>query len=316
MAKTKVCIIINPISGTESKQSIPETIAAAFDQKKFDVIIRITGYPGHATEIAKDAVAEKFTYVICAGGDGTVNEVAKALVNTDCTLGIIPFGSGNGLARELGIPMNTKGAIDIIRKEKCRKIDYGIANGHIFFTTCGVGFDAFISNRFAEDKQRGALGYLRNILEGVFDFKAESYEIEHDEGVISEKAFVVTCANASQYGNDMFIAPGADMEDGKMNLSILKPFNALEIPQTTLQLFTNNIDKNGKMISLLTENVVIKRAHSGTMHVDGEPIETGETITVKMIKRGLSVLAPQKSRKRSPKDTNIFSALTRWIGEQ
>ena len=313
MSRPKVCVIINPVSGTESKQSIPEMVAAAFDQKKYKVVFHITGFPGQATGITRKAVKKGYQYVICAGGDGTVNEVAKAMVNTECTLGIIPFGSGNGLARELGIPLNAEGAIDIILQENVRVIDYGIANDHIFFTTCGVGFDAFISDKFADNNQRGPLGYVRNVLESVFDFRAETYEITHDGGVFEEKAFIVTCANASQYGNDAFIAPSADIEDGKMNLSILKPINALEIPQTTLQLFTKNIEKNGKMESFLTEKAVIKRSHPGVMHVDGEPLNTGEVVMVEMVKKGLRVLAPSKSDKAEPRDNNIFSGITRWL---
>ncbi|MFA7390034.1 MAG: acylglycerol kinase family protein, partial [Proteiniphilum sp.] len=124
MEKEKVCLIINPISGTESKKNIPEMVAAAYDQKKFDLVIRITGYPGHATEIAQQAVKEQYRYVLTAGGDGTVNEVARTLVNSDTTLGIIPFGSGNGLARELDIPMDAEKALEIILKGKSRTIDY------------------------------------------------------------------------------------------------------------------------------------------------------------------------------------------------
>lgn len=316
MEKAKVCVIINPVSGTESKKNIPEEIAAAFDQKKFDVIIRITGYPNHATEITRQAVAEQFKYVIVAGGDGTVNEVARALINTDTILGIIPFGSGNGLARELGISMDTKKAIRIILREHTRTIDYGIANDHTFFCTCGVGFDALISDKFAEEKKRGPLGYLRNILEAVVDFKSEEYEITHDSGTIKEQAFVVTCGNASQYGNDAYITPGADLEDGKMNVSILKPITALEIPQTTLQLFTKNIDKNSKMISLVTSELTIKRSSSGVMHVDGEPVSTGKEIKVEIIPKGLKVLAPSPSKIKKKENENIFSALTRWFGEE
>ena len=314
MEKEKICVIINPISGTESKQSIPDEVAAAFDQKKFDVFFRITGYPDHATEIAKDAVRKKYKYVITVGGDGTVNEVAKALVNTDCTMGIIPFGSGNGLARDLHIPLDSKNAIKIILGENVRTIDYGIANGHVFFCTCGVGFDAFISGKFAEEKQRGPLGYVRQVLEGVTDFKSDEYDITYDDGSLKERAFVVTCANASQYGNDAFIAPEADMEDGKMNVSILKPLNAIEIPQTTLQLFTKNIDKNSKMISLLTANLTIHRSREGVMHVDGEPVQTGKDIQVKIVPKGLRVLAPKKSERKEGGKENIFSSLTRWLG--
>lgn len=317
MDKEKVCLIINPISGTESKKNIPEEVAAAFDQREFDVIIRITGYPDHATEIAREAVKNRFSYVLTAGGDGTVNEVAKVLVNTDTTLGIIPFGSGNGLARELDIPMDSEKAIDIILKKNRRTIDYGIANDHIFFCTCGFGFDAFISDKFAEEKKRGPLGYVRNILESAVDFKSEEYEITYDEGTITERAFVLTCANASQYGNEAYIAPGASMDDGKMNVSILKPLNALEIPHTTLQLFTKNIDKNSKMTTLITRELTIKRARAGLMHVDGEPVQTDKDVNVKIIHKGLKVLVPSKKikvRKRNEVE-NVFNALTRWFNE-
>lgn len=316
MKKEKVCLIINPVSGTESKKNIPEEVAAAFDQKKYDLMIRITGYPGHATEIARQAVKEQYRYVLTAGGDGTVNEVARALVNSDTTLGIIPFGSGNGLARELDIPMDAEKAIDIILNEHSRTIDYGVANGHIFFCTCGFGFDAFISDKFADEKKRGPLGYLRNILESAVDFKSEEYAITCDEGSLTERAFVLTCANASQYGNEAYIAPGASMDDGKMNVSILKPLNALEIPQTTLQLFTKNIDKNSKMTTLVTQKLSIRRARAGVMHVDGEPVETGREISVEIIHKGLKVLVPlEKKKKKKREAENIFSSLTRWFNE-
>lgn len=314
MRKNKVCLIINPVSGTESKKNIPEEVAAAIDQTESDVIIRVTGYPGHATEIARDAVKEKFAYVLTAGGDGTVNEVAKELINTDTVLGILPFGSGNGLARDLNIPLDLEKSIRIVLDGNIRTIDYGTANEHIFFCTCGVGFDAFISDKFAEERKRGPLGYVRNIVEGAIDFKSEEYEITHDGGAIKERAFLLTCANASQYGNEVYIAPGADMEDGKMNVSILKPLNANEIPQTTLQLFTRNIDKNSKMISLLTSNLTIKRSKPGVLHVDGEPIEAGKEINVKIFHRGLKVFAPRVTEMRTAKEKeNILSTITRWL---
>lgn len=312
MAKTKVCVIINPISGTESKKGIPEAVAAAFDQKIFDIVFRITGYPDHATEIAKGALENGFKYILTAGGDGTVNEVAKVLVNTDAILGIIPFGSGNGLARDLNIPLESDKAIQIILQGNTRTIDYGSANGNIFFCTCGVGFDAFISDKFADEKKRGPLGYVRNIVEGAIEFKPEDYKLIYDGGTIEERAFLVNCANASQYGNEAYIAPGADMEDGKMNVSILKPLNPNEVPYTTFQLFTKNIDKNSKMTTFLTSKITINRCREGVMHVDGEPIMTGKKIDVKIYPKGLRVFAPSKIEDKKEKD-NIFSAITRWI---
>lgn len=315
MPKKKVCVIINPVSGTGSKQSIPVKINSAFDPKKYDVIIRYTGYADHATEIAKDAVKENFKYVIAAGGDGTVNEIAKALVDTPCVLGIIPLGSGNGLARDLNISMNIDRSIETITKGEERKIDYGIANEHIFFCTCGVGFDAFVSERFAEEKMRGPIGYVKNILESVIDFKSEEYELIYEGKTIKERAFVVTCANASQYGNEAYIAPNADMEDGKMNVALIKPINALEMPQTTIQLFTKNLHKNNKVIHILTSDLVIKRNRSGVMHIDGESIDAGKEINVRIIPKGLNVLAPKKTKndKRPIENDPIFSVFLRWF---
>lgn len=316
MTKDKVCLIINPISGTESKKNIPEEVAAAIDQKKQDLIIRITGYPKHATEIARQAAKDKYKYVIAAGGDGTVNEIARELVNTNTTLGILPLGSGNGLARDLGIPIDIEKALKIILNEYIRKIDYGIANERIFFCTCGLGFDAFVSGKFAEERKRGPLGYVRNVLESVVDFNAEEFVITYDEGTLTEKAFILTCANASQYGNDAYIAPTASMDDGMMNVSILKPLNALEIPQTTLQLFTKNIEKNSKMTSLLTNKLHIKRAKPGLIHIDGEPVYAGSEVDVRIVHKGLQVFAPTPSEidERNRKENeNIFNALTRWF---
>lgn len=314
MTKEKVCLIINPVSGNESKKNIPEEVAVAIDQKKNDLIIRVTGYPLHASEIAREAVKEGYKSVIVAGGDGTVNEAARELVNTPTTLGIIPLGSGNGLARDLGIPIDPEKALDIVLREHRRPIDYGIANGHIFFCTCGFGFDAFISDRFAEDRRRGPLGYVRNVLESVVDFKSDEYELTHDGGTLRERAFILTCANASQYGNEAHIAPGASLDDGKMNVSILKPLNALEIPQTTLQLFTRNIDKNSKMTTLVTQRLHIKRSRAGMMHVDGEPVQSEKEIDVRIFHQGLHVFAPDKAEIRKRKENeNIFSSLTRWF---
>lgn len=314
MAKERVCLIINPVSGTESKKSIPEDVAAAINQKENDLIIRVTGYPLHASEIAREAVRDGYKSVIVAGGDGTVNEAARELINTPVTLGIIPLGSGNGLARDLGIPIDAEKALQIVLQEHARAIDYGTANGHIFFCTCGFGFDAFISDRFAEERRRGPLGYVRNVLESVVDFKSDEYVLTHDGGIVQERAFILTCANASQYGNEAHIAPGASLDDGMMNVSILKPLNALEIPQTTLQLFTRNIDKNSKMTTLVTRRLHIKRSKAGMMHVDGEPMQAENEIDVRIFHKGLRVFAPEQieNRKRKENET-IFSSLTRWF---
>lgn len=299
-SKKKVYVIINPVSGTSSKNNLPHKIAAAFDQHRFDVHIFITGYAGHGSEIALSAIKNKVEYVVAVGGDGTVNEVGGTLVGSDTALGIIPMGSGNGLGRDLNIPIDVKKALEIIMEENVVSIDYGLANGKAFFCTCGVGFDALVAEKVAGQKIRGSLMYFKNMLDAFFQQKAETYEISCPEGTINDKAFVVTCANASQYGYNAHIAPHADVQDGLMNVTILKPLSILDVPQTSIQLFTKKLDENKNMVELMTKEVVIKREHEGLMHIDGDPIQAGKEIHVEIIPKGLKVLVPINPPKKNP----------------
>lgn len=301
-AKKKIYAIINPKSGTSSKQNLPHKIAETFDAHKFDVHIFITGYAGHGSEIARQAIRDKVDYVIAVGGDGTVNEVARTLVNSDTALGIIPLGSGNGLARDLNISTDAKKAMGIILDENIIFIDYGMVNNRIFFCTCGVGFDAEVAAMSSGKKTRGSFMYFKNMLETFIRQKPETYEIICPEGTIKDKAFVVTCANASQYGYNAHIAPHADIQDGMMNIAILKPLSILDVPQTSLQLFTKKIDESSKMIELITNEVTIKRESEGMMHIDGDPVEMGKEIHVKIIPQGLKVLVPANPPKKHPLD--------------
>jgi len=300
--KKKIYVIINPKSGTSAKQNLPHKIAEKFDAHKFDVHIFITGYAGHGSEIARKAITDKASYVIAVGGDGTVNEVGGALIGSDVTLGIIPMGSGNGLGRELNIPVDAKKAMEIIQEENVISIDYGTVNDRIFFCTCGVGFDAEVAAKVSGQKKRGSLMYLKNMLETFIEQKPQEYEVICPEGTIKDRAFVVTCANASQYGYNAHIAPHADIQDGMMNVAILKPLSILDVPQTSLQLFTKKIDENSKMIELLTNEATIRREHAGVMHIDGDPVEMGKEIHVKIFPQGLKVLVPKNPPKKNPLD--------------
>lgn len=301
--KKKVYVIINPVSGTSSKQDMPFKITKALDAQKFDVHIFITGYAGHGSEIAKQAIKDKVDYVVAVGGDGTVNEVARTLIGSETALGIIPMGSGNGLGRDLNIPTEAKKAIEVITEENVVSIDYGKINDeHIFLCTCGVGFDAEVAAKVSGKKNRGSLMYFKNMLETFLQKKPETYEIICPEGTIKDKAFVVTCANASQYGYNAHIAPHADIQDGMMNVAILKPLSILDVPQTSLQLFTKKIDENNKMIELITNKVTIKREREGVMHIDGDPVEMGKEINVEVFPKGLKVLVPKDPPKKNPLD--------------
>lgn len=288
----KYLYIINPISGTRSKVDIPHLIEDIF--KGEDYTVSFTEYAGHASILAKEAVQMGYKAVIAVGGDGTINEVARSLINSDTILGIIPVGSGNGLARELAIPMNIKKALKIIRDGNIRVIDYGLANNQPFFCTCGVGFDARVSYKFAKDKKRGGLMYVKNVITEFLNYQPETYEILMDNDQIKEKAFLVTVANASQWGNNAFIAPDADMEDGKLNITLLKPFTYIDIPNLAVQLFTRMIDMNSHICTFEKDSVSILRDKPGVIHLDGEPMIMPERIDITTTAGGLKVFVPVK----------------------
>lgn len=290
--KKTVYVIINPTSGTSSKGNIPIKITEMLDSKDFYIHFIFTGYAGHGYEIAKEAVTKKIDIVIAVGGDGTVNEVGRALIGTETILGIIPLGSGNGLARDLGISRNLTKAIEIIKKQNIKKIDYGVANNHVFFCTCGFGFDAEVAEKSIGKKTRGTLMYFKNMVNAFFQQEPKNYEIICEEGTIKTKAFVVTCANAAQYGYNAYIAPHANIQDGKMNLAILEPLGLTDVPLTSLQLFTKKIDQNKKMQQILTSKATIVREKAGIMHIDGDALLGPETIEVEIINQGLNVFVP------------------------
>ena len=286
-----ITFIINPISGTQSKHEIPDLIDRILDKERFEYEVFITEYAGHAAELAKARAAQGDDIVVAVGGDGTVNEVARSLVHTETALGIIPCGSGNGLARHLCIPMDIRKALDIINQAQIEAFDYGVINGLPFFCTCGMGFDAFISLKFAESGKRGPITYVENVLREGLKYKPETYEIIDDNGTTQYKAFLIACANASQYGNNAYIAPGATMKDGEMDVIVMEPFDALEAPQIAADLFMKTLGNNSKIKTFRTRNLTIHRQGPGAIHYDGDPIMTNSDIDVHIEHLGIRIVA-------------------------
>lgn len=289
--KEKILFIINPKSGVLSKKNIPRVVEKNIDRNRFDLFVEYTAYAGHATEIAASAVERGFDVVVAVGGDGTVNEVARALVHTDTALGVIPCGSGNGFARHIGIPIDVKKAIDFINKSETTKIDYGKLNDTPFFCACGVGFDALVSNDFANSTYRGMVSYVQKTLADWVDYKPEIYEVVADSVKKKYKAFLIACGNASQYGNNAFITPYASMRDGLLSVSILAPFAPVEVPLIVGQLFSNMLDKNSRMTTIAARKITIKRKKAAPVHYDGEPAMMDAELNIEVVPDGLKVLA-------------------------
>ena len=292
--KKKIIFIVNPISGTSAKQKILELIEELLDRDLFEWEVRNTEYAGHAAEIAKAASNTAVDIVCAIGGDGTVNETARAIVHTNTALAIIPAGSGNGLARHLHIPMDPRGAIQVLNECNIHPMDYGLIDDHPFFCTCGMGFDAFISQKFAAAGRRGPLTYIENVLANGLVYDPDTYDIFIDNQEVSEyKAFCIACANASQYGNNAYIAPEASVRDGLMDVTIIQPFTMIDAPQIAIQLFNGKLPSNSRIKTFQCKRLHIHRNNPGAIHYDGDPVETGTDIDVQIVHDGLLCISPQ-----------------------
>ena len=311
----RVVFIMNPISGTQNKAGIPELIESTLDHEKFSYELLMTEHAGHASELAHEAMERGVDIVVAIGGDGTVNEVARAIVHSQTALGIIPCGSGNGLARHLMIPMNIKRAIGIINRDEIHELDYGLINGHPFFCTCGMGFDAFVSLKFAEAGKRGPITYVENVLREGLKYEPETYEIQDEQGLTRAKAFLISCANASQYGNNAYIAPQASMSDGLLDVIIMEPFDVIEAPQISIEMFNKTLDKNSKIKTFRCQKLHIHRKQAGVIHFDGDPVMTDADVDIELKPKGIRVVVNPDADKSQRKPNAFQSAASELFNE-
>lgn len=285
-----IVFITNPISGTISKAGIPELVEVHHDHARFSYEFVSTQYAGHATLLAQEAAARGADIVCAIGGDGTVNEVGRGLLGTETAMAILPCGSGNGLARHLMLPMDLKRCLDIINLDTVETLDSGVINGHPFFCTCGMGFDAFISMKFAEAGKRGLMTYVEQMLREGLSYKPETYEIEDEMGSKTYKAFLISAANASQYGNNAYIAPHASMSDGLLDVIIMQPFSLIEAPQVTLEMLNKTIDKNVNIRTFKARHVHIHRSKPGLIHYDGDPLMSDADVEIEVKPKSIRVV--------------------------
>ncbi|HEX8548169.1 MAG TPA: diacylglycerol kinase family protein [Cytophagaceae bacterium] len=290
----KILFIINPISGSTSKAALPKLIETKLNSKWYRPEIVFTDYAGQGKEIALNAVHSGMKKIIAVGGDGTINEIAQTLIGTPGVLGIIPAGSGNGLARHLGIPMDQQKAIELLNNHREICIDCATINGKYFFCTAGVGFDAHIGDVFAKKTHRGIKGYITSSIREFIAYSPERYQLIINGETLERTAFLITFANAAQYGNNAFISPEASIQDGLLDVCILKPFNSLTSLGIALRLFTKEINKSKYMEIIRCNSLIVRREKPAVAHADGEPIEMGMEIDVKITKDCLQVIVANK----------------------
>ena len=287
--KRKALFIINPISGGKKKDQVPALIKNILDHTHFESTIVYTERAMHGSELAKDAVGN-YDYVIAVGGDGTVNEIASAIVSTNVALGVIPFGSGNGLARFLGIPMDTAKSIEAINGERVEAIDSAILNGQRFFNAAGMGFDAHIAEVFSHDKNRGFWAYIKSSFREISNYKAETYHIDIDGTEYVRDAFMLSIANSSQFGNNAHVSPHASVQDGLLDICIIKQFPLWRFIEMGIRMFAKTADKSKYVEIIRGKNVTIKRSTDGPVHLDGEPQMMGKEVSIQMVPASLRII--------------------------
>lgn len=297
MKKSLICII-NPIAGKGNGKSVADIINANIDRNVYDCTFRYTEYAGHAGVIAAEAAAKGADVVVAVGGDGTVNEIASSLSGTPTALAIIPRGSGNGLAYHLDIPKNIRKDVDILNKGRSIRIDTASFNGHPFFCTCGVGYDAKVAMDYAHAGTRGLVTYVRKTIEAWRSYKPRRFHITTDSADFEVSAFLVTVGNANQWGNHYHITPEASLQDGLLDLTIIHPFNLLQAIPIPVQLLDSHIYHNSKVDSFRSSKVRIEYLPADPentrteAHFDGEAFLTDPVMEIECIPSNLTIIVP------------------------
>ncbi len=287
MSKKLIHFIVNPISGATKKLGVIEKIKS-FASPDINYEIVFTEYAGHATKLTQDAINAGAKAVVAVGGDGSVNEVGRALVNTDIALGVIPCGSGNGFARHLNIPLDVKSAIETICAFKSERIDTGLVNEQVFLATTGTGFDAHVAHKFADFGKRGFLSYIQVSKNEFINYQPQSYEITIDGKRQNFEAFLIVVANASQYGNNVWIAPSASFTDGMLNIGIFKKFTVAVMPDIIFRLFNKTIENANCYQAFTGKEIRIRGLKN--YHLDGEPMNDNDEMHIQIVPKSLSVI--------------------------
>ncbi len=293
MGKKKCLFIINPISGLGKQKTIPDLIKKHLDTDKFTYEILFSEYAGHSPKLTAEHKGS-CDIIVAVGGDGTVNEVATALVDTSTSLGVIPLGSGNGFARYLDISTQSAKAIAQFNTSQPTYFDTGVLNGKAFFNVSGVGFDGQISKIFAEQLKRGFMTYARCMMEEYQTFVPKKFRYQLNGKTIEEPYFLIAFANTSQYGNNAIIAPHADASDGKLDVVLVSPFPALHLPALSMMSLFSQLHRSPYVKIIKAESFILDNEEEAPVHVDGEYLNHDRQLQVSIKPGSLKVMAPVK----------------------
>jgi YegS/Rv2252/BmrU family lipid kinase len=267
----KIFLIINKYAGHCKGEKAIDLVVPFLQKNGYTVEYSFTGHPGHATELASKASADGFNMVVAVGGDGTVNETALGIIGTNTVMGIIPMGSGNGLARELGLSMNMRKSARSLVTGRNVHLDVCKLNDQRFLCTSGIGFDALIADKMSKAASRGFLKYVQLVVQESIFYKPLRVRMTIDGKMIEEPVFLITFANAAQFGNNAFIAPGASMTDGWIDVVVVRKFIKVWMPVFAVALFLKFIPKLPFVDCYKARQIELELADTPYFHFDGEP---------------------------------------------
>jgi diacylglycerol kinase (ATP) len=290
IAPQKFYFIINPISGGRSKKAAVQSIIEIMNENQLEYEIGWWEKGVEVADLVRDGINKGFTIHVAVGGDGTINQVAKEIINTNHILGIVPFGSGNGFARHLGIKGSIDEHLQILLNRRIKAIDTGNCNGEFFVNVAGIGFDAHVSHLFANTEGRGLVNYARVSLQEARLYPEQTFELIVDGKKQTESAFLISIANGSQYGNEFYIAPNAELKDGQLKCCLLTKPKLLAIPGLISRFIKGQISKSKYYKQFSFKTLHIKREKAGPVHLDGEPIWMDEELEFKVLKDSLNVI--------------------------
>ncbi len=292
--KKYIVFIVNPKAGITPKSKVIIELLAGniIPSSRFIPEVIFTERAGHATEIAKNAIERGADIIVASGGDGTVNEVACALVNTGIPMGILPAGSGNGLARCLGISMSYALALRTIIRGNTKLMDVATVNDMLFTSIAGIGFDAFVAEKFAESYIRGMISYMQIILNEFSAYKPQTYKLTIDGVSIEKQALMIIFANSDQFGFNTRIAPDAKVDDGLLDICIIKKMPVSQLLNVGYHLMKGTPVKTGYAEYYKGRNISIQQETDPLMNIDGEPKVVKSPVNISINPLALCVIVP------------------------
>ncbi len=294
----KVLFIINPILEKKNGKKLHALLAGHLDSNRFEMEIVRPGTAELAGELARENLG-KYDIMVAGGGDGTINRVAGHLVHSDTALGILPMGSGNGLARSLGIPMDIGKAIRLINRLPVTRIDTGLINRHRFINIAGIGFAARVAHLYAGGRTRGFIPYAVKSAGAFPGYSSFPASIEIDDKQVSGRFFLISIANSSQWGYGAYISPMSDPADGFLDICLLRSFPKILVPGLMTRLFTKTFHKSRYTLIIPVKNAEISGSDRFTGHVDGEPVVFDAPLHISVEPGSLKVICPEERTVKS-----------------